>query len=101
MRYGARNQLRGEVVEVIDLRITLGLPPVPPNRKSRIVVLHGDADRVTGVLVDSVSEVLRVPEEAVAPAQGLDTAFVVEICRRGDEFVSILDVERALEIGDV
>ena len=93
--------LRGEVVEVVDLRQALGLGRATPDRKSRIIVVHGDADRVTGALVDSVSEVLRVSDHEILPAQGLDLAFVSEVCRRGKEFVSIVDVERALGIGDV
>ena len=92
--------LRGEVVEVVDLRRRLGLGASTPDRSNRIIVLHGDADRVTGLLVDSVSEVYRIADEAVLSAQGLDVTSVSEVCPRGDEFVSILDVERALGVVD-
>ena len=92
--------LRGEVVEVVELRRRLGLPDAPPDRSSRIVVLHGDDDRVTGLLVDSVSEVHRVAEDAIMPAQGVDGGAVAEVCLRGEEFVSILDVDRAVGAGD-
>jgi purine-binding chemotaxis protein CheW len=93
--------LRGEIVEVVDLRRRLGLPGREPNRASRIIVLHGDADRVTGVLVDSVSEVFRVSEDAVMPAQGFEVTSVTEICSRGEEFISILDPDSTLGIHDV
>lgn len=93
--------LRGEIVEVLDLRRRLGLGASTPDRSNRIVVLHGDVDRVAGLLVDSVSEVHRVPEEAILPAQGLDLASVGEICTRGDEFVSILDLDRVLGVVEV
>ncbi len=92
--------LRGEVVEVVDLRRRLGLGASSPDRSNRIIVLHGDADRVTGLLVDSVSEVYRIAEDAFLPAQGLDGGSVSEVCPRGEEFVSILDVERVLGVGD-
>ena len=92
--------LRGEVVEVVDLRRRLGLETAKYSRTTRIIVLHGDAERVTGVLVDSVSEVIRVSESEIAPSEGLDSVSVVEICRRGDEFVSLLDVEHALGMND-
>lgn len=88
--------LRGEVVEVIDLRRRLGIGASSPDRAHRIIVLHGDIDRVTGLLVDSVSEVLRVPESEMQPAQGLDVSRVSEVCARGDDFVSVLDVDRVL-----
>lgn len=90
--------LRGEVVEVVDLRRKLGLPVKENDRASRILVLHGGDDRVTGVLVDSVAEVQRVPESEILPPQGFEIAAVLEMFRRGDAFVSILDVERALEV---
>lgn len=92
--------LRGEVVEVVDLRRRLGLEASEFGRTTRIIVLHGDAERVTGVLVDSVSEVIRAPESEITPSEGLDSVSVVEICRRGDEFVSILDIEHALGMND-
>ena len=93
--------LRGEVVEVVDLRRRLGLVDRKPTRSSRIIVLHGDAERVTGVLVDSVSEVYRVPEDCVMPAQGFEVSSVNEICSRGEEFISILDPDSALGFRDV
>jgi purine-binding chemotaxis protein CheW len=92
--------LRGEIVEVVDLRRRLALPASDPVRSSRVIVLHGEEDRVTGVLVDSVHEVHRVPEEELLPAQGFEVASVSHICRRGEEFVSILEVDRVLETQD-
>ncbi len=88
--------LRGEIVEIIDLRLRLGLPAAAPGRASRIIVLHGDGERLAGILVDSVSEVLRVPESEMLPAQGLDLLSVVGVCRRKGEFVSIIDPDLAL-----
>ena len=93
--------LRGEIVEVVDLRRRLDLAEREPSRSSRIIVLHGDVERVTGMLVDSVSEVFRVSEDAVIPAQSLDVGAVSEVCRRGDEFVSILDPDIVLGFQDV
>lgn len=92
--------LRGEVVEVVDLRRRLGIDPIEPDRSSRIIVLHGDGDRVTGVLVDSVSDVLRVGEEQVVSAEGLELSAVVEMCQRGTDFISILDIDRVLGFSD-
>jgi purine-binding chemotaxis protein CheW len=88
--------LRGEVVEVVDLRRRLGLPDREPDRSSRIIVLHGDLERVTGILVDSVSEVFRVPEQDIMPAQSLEIGALSEVCRREEDFVSILDPDLAL-----
>ena len=92
-------ELRGEIVQVVDLRMRLGLPLGEMTRRSRIVVLHGDDDCVSGVLVDAVDEVLRASEASVSPSTGA-SGFVVELCERSGEFVSIIDIDRALELDD-
>jgi chemotaxis signal transduction protein len=92
--------LRGEVVEVIDLRCRLGLVAREPDRSSRIIVLHGDDDRVAGVLVDTVRDVHRVSEDEIQMAEDFDFSAVVEMCQRDGEFISILDIDRALGFSD-
>jgi purine-binding chemotaxis protein CheW len=90
--------LRGEIVEVVDLRVRLGLPSTGPVRRTRIIVLHGDSGRVTGLLVDEVTKVLRVPESDLRPAASNETDVVYALYRREDEFISLMDVNRVLEI---
>jgi purine-binding chemotaxis protein CheW len=89
--------LRGEIVQVIDLRSRLGLEPVEPSRSSRIVVVHLEDGRIAGVLVDAVCEVMRVPESAIVPPSGGETASVEAMCRRGDQFVSLIALSRVLQ----
>ena len=57
-------------------------------------------DRVTGVLVDAVSDVHRAPEESMMPAQNFEVSSVTDVCRRGEEFISILDPDTALGFQD-
>jgi purine-binding chemotaxis protein CheW len=90
--------LRGEVVQVVDLRMCLGLATREATRKSRIIVLHGDDERVTGILVDAVEQVLRIEEESIRPSVATDSGAVNELCMRDDEFVSIVDMDRVLEL---
>jgi len=91
--------LRGEIVEVVDLRLQLGLTPTEPTRASRIIVLHGDDGRMSGLLVDAVTDVLRVTEEAIrSDAQG-ESGRVGALCVQGDQFISVLDFERVLDLG--
>ena len=92
--------LRGEVVEVLDLRMRLGLPSQAPSRASRIVVLHGDDGAVTGLLVDAVRDVLRIPEDQLRSSAGGDNEAVSALLVRGDEFVSLLDLDRVLDLGE-
>jgi purine-binding chemotaxis protein CheW len=90
--------LRGEVVQVLDLRLHLGLAACETGRRTRIIVLHGDDDRVAGILVDSVREVMRVPETDLRPAMAGEGDAVSELFLSGEEFVSILDLDRVLEL---
>jgi purine-binding chemotaxis protein CheW len=90
--------LRGEIVQVVDLRRRLGLAPVAPTRASRIIVIHGEERRVTGVLVDAVTEVLRVTEESIRPGGSGESGSVEALCARGEEFVSLLDLTRVLDL---
>jgi len=94
--------LRGEIVQVLDLRRRLGLPAgelAPDRRRHRIVVLHADDGQLAGVLVDRVSEVLRVPGDALRPAAPRETDAVVALVPHGERFASLFDVDRLLELG--
>jgi chemotaxis signal transduction protein len=89
--------LRGDILEVIDLRRRLGLPPAEPTRSSRIVVVVAGEGRTAGLLVDEVTEVLRVAEAELRPSGASDAAAVESLCVRGDRFISLLDLDRILE----
>ena len=90
--------LRGEIIQVLDLRLRLGLPAAEITRSSRIVVIHADDERVAGILVDAVDEVLRVTEGEILPSAAGDAGTVDSLCVRGDQFVSLIDLERALDV---
>ena len=59
--------LRSSVIPVIDLRARFGLPESNLTQDSRIMVLNV-GHRTIGIVVDSVSEVLRVSEDQISPA---------------------------------
>jgi len=58
--------LRSTVIPVIDLRARFGLPENELTDESRIMVLNVGR-RTIGIVVDAVSEVLRVSQEQVSP----------------------------------
>jgi purine-binding chemotaxis protein CheW len=59
--------LRGKIVSVIDLRKRLGETEAAPNRRNRILVLEHNG-RLSGLIVDSASEVLKIPATDVEPS---------------------------------
>ena len=91
--------LRGEILQVVDLRLRMGLDATEVGRATRIVVVHSDEGRVAALLVDSVREVIQVSDDELGPSPAADGSGLVQaLCTRGDSFVSLLDPERVLEL---
>jgi purine-binding chemotaxis protein CheW len=64
--------LRGEVVPVLDVRRRLGLPAAPRTRRTKLLVVTVGG-RVIALLVDGVSEVVRVARSGIGPPPGVAT----------------------------
>jgi len=62
--------LRGKIVSVIDLRKRLGAKEVVPGRRNRILVVEHNG-RLCGLMVDSASEVLKVPMSDIEPSSAV------------------------------
>jgi purine-binding chemotaxis protein CheW len=58
--------LRGKIVSVLDLRKRLGETQVASNKRNRILVVEHKG-RLSGLIVDSASEVLKIPGADVEP----------------------------------
>jgi len=89
--------LRGQVLQVIDLRRRLGLGPADAAR-GRIVVAHDGEGRIAGLLVDAVLEVTAVAEGELCAAPGGSPGVVEGLVRRGGRFVSIVDLDRVMDV---
>lgn len=91
--------LRGTVVPVLSLRESFGMPAIEYDKFSVIIVtaIH---DKVVGLLVDAVSEVidLAVSEIDLAPELGarVDTSMVLGMGRAGDKFIILLAIDRVI-----
>jgi purine-binding chemotaxis protein CheW len=62
--------LRGSVLPVIDQRRRFDMPPAGSSTRRRLVVVRTDRHRA-GLIVDSVTDVLRIPADSVKPAPEL------------------------------
>ena len=58
--------LRSEVIPVVDFRRRFGLPAQEPTDETRIMVVNVRG-KTLGMIVDAVSEVLRVPQAQIVP----------------------------------
>jgi purine-binding chemotaxis protein CheW len=95
--------LRGAVVPVIDLRKRFGLEKQDETKNTRIVVVYMDSTKV-GMIVDGVSEVLRVPEDSIEPPPPMVTtvnsAFIKGIAKLEGRLVILLDLTRVLSLDE-
>ena len=85
--------LRGKIVPVLDLRKRFGLVGHEFTAQSRIIVVNID-NRVLGLLVDSVSEVLQIPAHTIEPppplVAGIDAAYIKGIGKFEDRLLTLL-----------
>ncbi len=91
--------MRGEVIPVIDLRKRFGLPEAERTDESRIIIVEVE-ERMVGLIVDSVREVLSLPNEQIqeAPSQvaGGKTDLINGVGKIDDRMLIILDLDRIL-----
>jgi purine-binding chemotaxis protein CheW len=91
--------LRGKIVSVVDLRKRFGKPSAGLDRRSRILVVE-HRGRLAGMIVDSASEVLKIPESDIeaAPAMmqagGLDC--VTGLGKYQGRLIILLDISKVL-----
>ena len=91
--------LRGKIVSVVDLRKRFGQPSAGLDRRSRILVVE-HRGRLAGMIVDSASEVLKIPESEIeaAPAMmqegGLDC--VTGLGKYKGRLIILLDISKVL-----
>jgi purine-binding chemotaxis protein CheW len=88
--------LRGRIIPVVDLASRFGLPTAETTKASRIIVA-GTAGTRVGLIVDGVSEVLMVPEDAVESTPdvvaGTDSAYIRGVAKLADDLVILLELD--------
>lgn len=96
--------LRGSAVAVVDLAVRFGAPPTTDSKRTCVVIVDvamGDDDAVMGILADSVSEVIDVPNTDVdnTPSFGTGVAsdYLDGLAKVAEDFIPIINVERVLE----
>lgn len=102
---GACN-LRGDVLPIIDGRTKFNLERKEKDENSRVLVIDVDG-KATGIIVDKVSEVMRVPtsdiEDTPEIVRNIDDDFIDGVVKlnNGQRLVMLLDVVKALKVRDL
>jgi len=95
--------LRGKVIPVIDLRLKFGLEPAEYTDQTCIVVV--DVGTLTGIIVDTVQEVLDIDSSQIDPPPPLggsiDTSFVLGMGKVKDDVKILLDIDKVLDADEI
>jgi len=94
--------LRGSILPIIDTRKRFGMESIVRDNTNRIIVMNLNGTTV-GIIVDSVSEVLRMEEDKVEPPPGIIANTNADYLRGigkldgGKRLISLLDLEKIIK----
>ncbi|MFP4154222.1 MAG: chemotaxis protein CheW [Halothiobacillaceae bacterium] len=96
--------LRGVIVPILDMRIRFNLSSAEYN-DTTVVIMLNLADRVIGMVVDSVSDVIMLKSEQIKPppefGSVIDTRYVTGMGTIDDRMLILVDIERLLLSSDL
>ncbi len=92
--------LRGRIIPVMDLRIKFGMEPKEYNERTCIIVaevLMNGLQKLLGIVVDMVSEVVTISDDQIEPppeyGTNLQHSAILGIGKIKDRVVIILDID--------
>lgn len=91
--------LRGRVIPVIDIGKRFGFEKAERGKNNRIVVVN-IKDTVLGIIVDAVTEVLRIATESIEPVSDIVTSghaeYLLGIAKLSNKMVILLAIDKLL-----
>jgi purine-binding chemotaxis protein CheW len=96
--------LRGTIIPVVDLRAKLSLNETEYNQFTVIIVMT-IGSKVVGLIVDSVSDVLNIPQADIqAPPEfggTVDVRFIDGMAKAEEKFVMLLNMNKIIADGEL
>jgi len=93
--------LRGRVIPIVDLRKRFGMETKEQSNATRIIVVMIGEVQV-GLIVDEVSEVLRISEDTVEPpppiVAGIESDYIKGVGKLEDRLLILLDLNKILSM---
>lgn len=100
--------LMGQVLPIIDTRIKLDMEPKEPDRQTCIIIIEiakGDTEIETGIIVDSVQNVIEVEKENIkkSPNFGFDADvdYIAGMIENDNKFIVLLDIDNIFSTAEV
>jgi purine-binding chemotaxis protein CheW len=95
--------LRGDVIPIIDLRDKFGLDSREETAQTRVIVVEVEG-RLMGMVVDSASQVVRIPADQIDPPPpvlgGLSQELITGVGKLEDKLVVLLDADAILTVDE-
>ena len=96
--------LRGTIVPIVDMRIKFHLGTVNYDQFTVVIILNV-ADRVVGIVVDGVSDVIALSADQIRPAPefgaALDTKYLVGLATVDERMIIMVDIEKLMTSQDM
>jgi len=96
--------LRGHIVPIVDMRIKFDLEKVRYDAFTVVIILN-IADRVVGIVVDGVSDVLTLAPGQVRPAPefgaAFDTEYLVGLGAIEQRMLILIDIDKLMRSADM
>jgi purine-binding chemotaxis protein CheW len=96
--------LRGRIIPVVDLRKRFGQEATALNKKSRVVVVELNA-RFVGLIVNSASEVLKIPPSEIEQPHDVfqegELDYITGVGKLNGRLVILLDLNRILQRAEI
>jgi purine-binding chemotaxis protein CheW len=92
--------LRGSIIPVLDSRLRFHLPPKAPTAKTRVIILDL-AGQATGLMVDSVSEVVKLDDftlrETPPLVAGVRSDYLAGMVTAANRLITLINLEKILD----
>ena len=96
--------LRGTIVPIVDMRIKFKLGE-PTYNQFTVVIILNIQDRVVGMVVDAVSDVISLTAEQIKPAPdmggAMNTDYVVGLGTVDERMIILVDIDRLMSSEDM
>ena len=96
--------LRGIIVPIVDLRIKFHLGKIEYNEFTVVIILN-IANRVVGIVVDGVSDVITLTAEQMKPAPefsaSLDMQYILGLGTVDERMIIVMDIEKLMTSRDM
>lgn len=96
--------LRGTIVPIVDMRLKFNCSKAEYDSFTVVIILNL-RNRIVGIVVDSVSDVMELPPDSLKAAPDIDSVIdsgsVFGLGSLGDRMLILLDIERLMSAPDM